>query len=90
MFYWKVSHQLNHIMPLILEIPLSPPSNAQNTEHSYSEKGRIGTKEGKKSSFSGFLGSLLFRKAYSFKNIFKVVNLGHIGFKKQNLHVHNC
>lgn len=35
-------------MPLILEIPLSPPSNAQNTEHSYSEKGRIGTKEGKK------------------------------------------
>lgn len=24
--YWKKSNQINHIMPLIVEIPLSPPT----------------------------------------------------------------
>lgn len=70
MFYWKVSHQLNHIMPLILEIPLSPPSNAQNTEHSCSEKGRIGTKEGKKKFLRRFFGFTSFQKSLLLQEYF--------------------
>lgn len=47
MLYCKIRNQLNHIMPLSLEIPLFPPSSVQNTEDSCAEKGKSLTKKKK-------------------------------------------
>lgn len=79
MLYCKIRNQLNHIMPLSLEIPLFPPSGVQNTEDSCTEKG----KRKNSSSCLGFLGIFLFRRAYFWNNVFAVINSEHMGFRKR-------
>lgn len=83
MLYCKIRNQLNHIMPLSLEIPLFPPSSVQNTEDSCAEKGKVLQKRKNSSSCLGFLGTFLFRRAYSWNNVFAVINSEHMGFRKR-------